>query len=181
MEPTEIDEFTKEIKEGGEARLTYVSLAISVLAVLVAMVTVMGHRTHTEAVLSQARASDQWNEYQARKMRIQQVAIATDLLSLQPSNGDQAAVQAKLSDYKSNLTKWQKETDADADKAKDDENDVKLAERKAVRWDLSEAMLQIAVVLASITLLTRKHLFVMAAIVLGFAGLLIAASTLLVQ
>ena len=37
--------------------MTHVSLAISILAVLVAMVTVLGHRTHTEAVLMQARAS----------------------------------------------------------------------------------------------------------------------------
>ena len=181
MEPTEIDEFRKQIEEGGQSHLTYVSLAISVLAVLVAMVTVMGHRTHTEAVLSQSRSSDQWNEYQARKMRIQQVSIAGDLLSLQPTNGNEAAVQAKLREYKANLAKWQKEIDVDAEKATEDEQEVRSAERKAVRWDLSEAMLQIAVVLASITLLTRRQVFVLAGIVLGVAGIAIAASTLLVH
>ena len=51
MEANEIQEFTESLEKGGENNLTYVSLAISILAVLVAMVTVLGHRTHTEAVL----------------------------------------------------------------------------------------------------------------------------------
>ena len=61
MEPTEMQEFSKQMKEGGEESLTKISLAISILAVLVAMVMVLGHRSHTEAVLMQSRAGDQWN------------------------------------------------------------------------------------------------------------------------
>ena len=53
MEATEIPEFSKQMKEGGEESLTSISLAISILAVLVAMVTVLGHRSHTQAVLVQ--------------------------------------------------------------------------------------------------------------------------------
>jgi len=37
--------------------------------VLVAITTVLGHRTHTEAVLTQNKATDQWNLYQAKKIR----------------------------------------------------------------------------------------------------------------
>ena len=39
------------MKESGEDSMMRVSLIISVLAVLVAMVTVMGHRQHAKAVL----------------------------------------------------------------------------------------------------------------------------------
>src|SRR6201996_9494161 len=99
MEPTEIDEFRKQVEEGGESGLTPVSLAISILAVLVAMVTVLGHRTHTQAVLEQAKASDQWNEYHAKKIRQNEFAVATDLLILHP-NANGAAVEKKLEDYK---------------------------------------------------------------------------------
>ena len=42
MEPTEIHEFSQQMKEAGESALTSISLAISILAVLVAIVT--GHR-----------------------------------------------------------------------------------------------------------------------------------------
>ena len=92
-----MQEFSKQMKEAGEGSgesLTRISLAISILAVLVAMVTVLGHRSHTEAVLSQSRAGDQWNEYQAKKIRFDQASVAMDLLSLQPSSNS-AAVEKK--------------------------------------------------------------------------------------
>jgi len=180
MEPTEMTEFSNEMREAGEKNMTRVSLLISTLAVLVAMVTVLGHREHTEAILLQARASDTWNEYQARKMRVQQMSIASDVLSLQPSSDDRA-VQAKLREYKDHMAKWQAELDEDQKKAQDYEAEVAAAEGKAARFDLGEALLEIAVVLASITLLTRHRRYAVVAMALGMAGLLTAASTLIVR
>ena len=173
MEPSEISEFSKEMKEAGEQSLTYVSLIISVLAVLVAMVTVLGHREHTEAVLAQARATDSWNEYQAHKGRSQQMSIASDLLSLQPSS-DSAGVQAKLGAYKAQVAHLNTESDREAEQAKEFEEKVDVAEHKAAKFDLGEALLQISVVLASITLLTRQPRYVFAALTLGIAGLVTA-------
>jgi hypothetical protein len=183
MEPTEIDEFTKQMKEGGEAgesNMKRVSLVISTLAVLVAMVTVLGHREHTEAILMQARASDVWSQYQARKMRVYLITGNSELLTLQPSSND-AAVQAKLLDYKQHLAKWQTELEQDQDKAHEYEAEVAAAEAKAARYDLGEALLQIAVVLASITLLTRHQLYVVVAMLLGLCGLFVSASALMVH
>ena len=180
MEADEIQEFSKTMREAGESSMTHVSLIISVLAVLVAMVTVLGHREHTEAVLMQSRAADQWNSYSAHKIRLQQVSVAEDLLSLQPSSNDNA-VKAKLAEYKDHIVKWQKELDSDSEKARDFEAEVAAAEKKAARYDLGEALLQIAVVLASITLLTRRQWYAMAALLLGVCGLAIAFSALLVH
>ena len=59
-----------------------VAFTMSVLAVLVAVTTVLGHRTHTEAVLDQNRATDQWNEYQAKKIRSYNTSLSGDLLSV---------------------------------------------------------------------------------------------------
>ena len=174
MEPSEISEFSKEMQEAGEHSMTHVSLIISVLAVLVAMVTVLGHREHTEAVLMQARASDSWNEYQAHRSRAQQLAIASDLLSLQPSS-DNTRVQARLGGYKSQIEHLTGETEAESEQAKGFQEQVEIAEHKAAKFDLGEALLQIAVVLASITLLTRQSRYVVAALVLGGAGLVTAA------
>jgi hypothetical protein len=55
---------------------------MSVVAVLVAVVTVLGHRTHTEAILDQNKATDQWNYYQAHKIRSNDTQLAADLLSV---------------------------------------------------------------------------------------------------
>jgi len=175
-----MDEFSKQVEEGGERGMKRVSLAISVLAVLVAMVTVLGHRTHTEAVLSQTRAADQWNEYQAKKIRQGQISAAADLLSLQPSSND-AAVQKKLGEYKAHIAKWNDDLADEQREAESLETEVKHAERRADRYDLGEAMLEIAVVLSSITLLTKQQHYFLLGCTLGLAGMLIAASALLVH
>src|SRR6187402_3091343 len=98
MEPEEIQEFVERQQEAGESRQYAVSFSISVLAVLVALATVLSHRAHTEAVLQQARATDEWNLYQAKKIRQSNIATTSDLLTvLAPNN---AAAAAKLQDYK---------------------------------------------------------------------------------
>lgn len=180
MEANEIHEFSEQMQEGGEKSMTYVSLIISVLAVLVAMVTVLGHREHTEAVLMQARAMDQWNEYQSHRIRQETVAAIADSLALQ-STPNAAAAQAGIEGFRSRVEKWKKDSEDESDKAKELEKEVDVAEHKAARYDLGEALLQIAVVLASVTLLTRRPIYVLAAVFLGAGGLITAVTALLVH
>ena len=177
MEPEEIQEFSKQMKEAGEGgeSLTHISLAISILAVLVAMVTVIGHRSHTEAVLSQARASDQWNEYQAKRIRASQLSAVSDMLQLQPS-ANSAAVEKELEQYAEQQKKYAEDTKEESEKAKDFEKDVEHAELQAFRYDVGEALLQISVVLCSITLFTRRKLYFFAGLTVGALGLLFAAT-----
>lgn len=174
MEPTEINEFSKQMREAGEANLTRISLAISILAVLVAMVTVLSHRSHTEAVLMQSRAGDQWNEYQAKKIRSENLANVVDLLALQPV-ADAGAAAKKVTEYKAHLSKWKDDLAEEQKTAREYEAEVQRAEKKAGRFDLGEALLQIAVVLSSITLLTRQRMYFFFGLALGVVGLLYAA------
>lgn len=182
MEPEEIAEFSKEMREAGEQNLTRVSLIISVLAVLVAMVTVMGHREHTEAVLAQARASDRWSEYQARRIRQVSVGLAADALTFQAGSGTfSPKLAAKLEEYKERQAKSQEQLNEDSSEAHKLEAEIIVAERKATRFDLGEALLQIGVVLASVTLLTRLWRYVAVALALGISGLLAALSAFLIH
>src|ERR1700722_11724625 len=183
MEADEVQEFANQMKESGEGggeSLRSISLGISILAVLVAMVTVLGHRSHTEAVLMQSRAGDQWNEYQAKKIRMDNLSVIIDLLALQPSS-DAAAVAAKTTEYKAHIQKWQSALNESMEKAHDFEKEVTRAEAKAAHYDLGEALLQIAVVLCSITLFTRKRTYFLLGLALGAAGLAIAASTFFIH
>src|ERR1700729_4304574 len=108
MEADEVQEFANRMKESGEGggeSLKTISLGISILAVLVAMVTVLGHRSHTEAVLMQARAGDQWNLYEAKKIREDSLEVVIDQMGLQPTT-DPAGTKAKLAEYKAHIAKW---------------------------------------------------------------------------
>ena len=178
MEATEMQEFAKQVKEGGEESLTNISLAISILAVLVAMVTVLGHRSHTEAVLAQARATDQWNLYEAKKIRQDSLEVVIDQIQLQPTV-DPKGTAAKLAEYKAHIAKWSNDLAETQKTAKGFEHDVEHAEHQASRFDLGEALLQISVVLSSITLFTRRRTWYFGGISLGAVGLLVAASAFL--
>jgi hypothetical protein len=180
MEATEMQEFAKQMKEGGEESLTTISLAISILAVLVALVSVLGHRTHTEAVLMQGRATDQWNLYQAKKIRQENLLVTVDLLQLQP-NSDAKATAAKLAEYNEHIAKWTEDLKQEQEQAQDFESEVKRAEAKAVRFDIGEALLQISVVLSSITLFTRRRSFFVGGLTVGLVGMAVATSVWLVR
>lgn len=180
MEATEMQEFAKQVKEGGEESLTSISLAISILAVLVAMVTVLGHRSHTEAVLAQARAADQWNLYEAKKIRQDSLEVVLDQMKLQPTV-NAAASAAKETEYKAHIAKWTTDLAETQKAAEEFQREVEHSENQAARYDLGEALLQISVVLSSITLFTRRRTWFVTGLSLGVAGLLVAASGLLVR
>ncbi len=181
MEANEVQEFANQMKESGEGgeSLKSISLGISILAVLVAMVTVLGHRSHTEAVLMQSRAGDQWNEYQAKKIRMDNLSVTVDLLAIQPTL-DAAAAHAKVVEYEAHIEKWKSDLAEEQEKARDFEKEVTHAEAQATHYDLGEALLQIAVVLCSVTLFTRRRAYFFLGLGLGAAGILFAISALLV-
>jgi hypothetical protein len=179
MEADEVQEFANQVKEGGES-LKIISLGISILAVLVAMVTVLGHRSHTEAVLMQSRAGDQWNEYQAKKIRMDNLSVTVDLLAMEPTV-NAAATDTKLQEYSAHIDKWKEDLAEEQKKAREFESEVSRAEAKASRYDLGEALLQIAVVLCSVTLFTRKRAYFLLGLSLGAAGLVVASSALLIH
>src|SRR5580700_11863554 len=72
---------TEETEERTMHPLTIpVSVTISILAVLGAIVTLLGHRAHTEELLLQAKASDQWGYYQAKDIRLHEMDAVADML-----------------------------------------------------------------------------------------------------
>ena len=157
-----------------------VAFTMSVLAVLVAVITVLGHRTHTEAVLKQNQATDQWNLYQAKKIRQSDTQLAEDMLSV-VSVGDKAAADKIAKGYADHVKKWDNDLKEEQDKAKELEEQVERAELRANRFDLGEALLEIALVTASITLLTKNRLYWFIGLAFGLGGILVSASVLMLK
>ena len=183
MEPTEIQEFSDQLKEANDRSgesLKTISLAISILAVFVAMVTVLGHRSHTRAILMQSRAADQWNQYQSKKIRMDDLSSTVEVLGLQPTL-NAAATAAKIAEYKIHIDKWEHELPEEEATAHQFEAAGEHAEGQADRYDLGEALLQIAVVLSSVTLFTRNHKYFIFGLTIGAAGLITAASAIFVH
>jgi hypothetical protein len=195
MEANEASELQEHAEHGAhESVLRPVAFTMSLLAVLVAVSTVLGHRTHTEAVLNQTKASveqnraaDQWADYQAHKIRANDTALASDLLSVLPlADKEKAAKLAK--GYADHGEKWDKDLkDLEASAREEEqkvheyEREVNRAEAKAVCFDLAEALLEIGLVITSVTLLTRSRIYWYFGMVFAVAGIVSGAAAFLVH
>ncbi len=174
----ELHEQAEKTRENPE--LIGATFTMSLIAVLVAAVSVLGHRAHTRTILDQTRAADAWSEYQARSIRSHNYDLFTDLLSVAHVNDDAEA--QKLKDrYASEQQRYQREQDAVEAKAKRFEASAEEQERQAGRYDLGEVCLEAALVITSITLITRKKPFWLLGSALAAAGVLIALSGLWVR
>src|SRR5260370_16768344 len=66
-ELTELEEHAEHARE--HPYLAPVTLTMAVVAVLVATVSLLGHRTHTEEIILQNKVTNQWGYYQAKNIR----------------------------------------------------------------------------------------------------------------
>jgi predicted RNase H-like nuclease (RuvC/YqgF family) len=181
MEANEAGELQEHAEHGAhEPSMRPVAFTMSVLAVLVAITTVLGHRTHTEAVITQNKTTDQWNEYQAKKIRSYATELDSHLLSvIQVTDAKKA--QKLVEDNAKRLDKWKDELPEEQKKAEQLEKKVEQAEARANRFDLGEALLEIALVVSSITLLTKNRLYWLLGLGFGVLGIISSASVLLLK
>lgn len=160
--------------------LAPVTLTMAILAVLVAAVSLMGHRTHTEEILLQNESTNRWAYYQAKNIRRHTYELFLDLLAVSNVRDTEGAgrVHDKYAKEVARYAEEQKEIEAEARKL---EAETKLARHRADRFDLGEVCLEIALVVTSITLLTRRRPFWHLGIVFTVVGLGVAASGLLLH
>ncbi|HEY6848611.1 MAG TPA: DUF4337 domain-containing protein [Terracidiphilus sp.] len=180
MEANEVQELKEHAEQGGERAMRPVAFTMSVVAVLVAITTVLGHRTHTEAVLDQNKATDQWNFYQAKKIRANDTQLAADLLSVVALADKDAAANITKS-YADHQAKWADDLKQEQQKAEALETTVGRAEVRANRFDLSEALLEIGLVISSVTLLTRAKPYWYLGILFSLGGVVSALTVLFLK
>src|ERR1700693_2171077 len=179
--PDDLSELQENAEHGREnPSLAPISVTMAILAVCVAVVSLLGHRSHTEELMMQNRATDQWAYYQAKNIRLHNYQMSIDLLSMVEFKDKEQAV--KFGDrYQSEVERYTKEESEIEDKAKEDENESASAQHKADRYDLGEVFLEIALVISSLALLSGKRIFWFLGLVSGLTGLGVAASVFLLH
>src|SRR5215467_8000348 len=120
-ELTELQEHAEHAK--GNPKLAPVSVTMAILAVLVAVASLLGHRAHTEEVVLQAKSSDQWAFYQAKNIRRHNDEIFVDLASVASMSGDAATLEKVREKYSKEAERYkdeQKEIETEARKLQDE-------------------------------------------------------------
>jgi hypothetical protein len=154
-----------------------VALFTSIYAVILAICALGGNNSMKEMLLAQQEASNQWAFYQAKNIRQYLYRIETDRLETQLVERGDTMKPAALKHYK---VKMQKSLDEQARLAKDKEaisEEAKKAEHerdvnraKDPYFDFAEALLQIAIVMSSVSIIANSRqvfVFSIGAAILG--------------
>ena len=175
----------QELKEHAEharehSELIPVTITMALLAVLVAAVSLLGHRTHTEEIILQNQVTDQWAYYQAKNIRRHTDELFADLTTVITTKDEEGMgkLREKYSAEAERYRDEQKELDA---KAHDLEQEKERARRKADRFDLGEVFLEIALVITSITLLSGRRFFWYLGLLLAVGGIVVARSAAILR
>jgi hypothetical protein len=169
----ELEVHTHHGEHGENPLVIPVSMTMSILAVLVAVATLFGHRAHTEELLLQAQATDQWAYYQAKNIRLHEMQVMVDQLGVFTVQ-DKGKTELLREKYQKEVERYGSDKDSISEKAKEQERERDLLRAKADRFDAGEGILEIALVICSLTLLTDKKFVWYAAMLIGSVG--IAAS-----
>jgi hypothetical protein len=174
MSADELGELHEQAEHGKHEGMAPVSLTMAVLAVLVAVASLLGHRAHTEEVVLQAQASDQWAFYQAKNSR----EHADEQFVASKNNGAEPEAREK---YAQEAERYKHDKDEIQGEARKLDGEVVAERNHADRFDLAEVFLEIGLVITSITLLSGKKLFWVLGMVMGVVGLVVAGSVIMMH
>jgi hypothetical protein len=169
----ELEVHTHHGEHGENPLVIPVSLSMSILAVLVAVATLFGHRAHTEELLLQAQATDQWAYYQAKNIRLHEMQVMVDQLGVFTVQ-DKEKTELLREKYQKEVERYGADKDSISEKAKEQEHERDILRAKADNFDAGEGILEIALVICSLTLLTDKKLFWYSAMLIGAIGIVVS-------
>lgn len=172
-------------EENNKDRERWIGVWIGALAVILAICSMGGNNAGKDATLKHIAAANTWAFFQSKNIRRQTIRLEADELQLMLSTrsdltpAGRATVEAKLKEYQdadAQLTSekvknegldelWAKATALEA------ERDVAM--QQDPYFDYAEAALQIAIVLASIAIITGGNWMLYSSIALGLLGILL--------
>jgi len=152
-----------------------VSITISIMAVFVAGVSLLGHRAHTEGLRLETQAASRWAQYQAKSVRLHEAQGFSDVVKLVAPLNKELGEQLKEK-YAKEVEHYESDKVDVSKEAKDLEDERDLTVRQADRFDGGEALLEIGLVICSITLLTKRKSFWLTGVLIGAVGITLAAT-----
>jgi len=153
-----------------------VGILAAVLAVLLAIVTIASHRTHTAAIITKSESNDQWQYYQATRLKYHNLELGERITKVLAATNP--AARESLDQYRADKQKYDTQAKELQAKARAKTEESEAAERRALRYDFGEGLLEIALVLSSLYFISRKMLFPVIGVIAGLAGLVVAVTGL---
>lgn len=178
MNPEELKESAEKAEHTGQKTI---GLTMAIVAVLLAVATLMGHRAHTEEVVLQGDRNTQWVNFDTKRMQRtlhEDMAILSESLPGSEKKAAEFKEKARIEregEPGKNGAPARDGTDKIRERAQELDAEMKVTQKRADRYDASELFLEISIVLCSIALLAEAKLywrlsFVTTAIGIGIAS-----------
>jgi Domain of unknown function (DUF4337) len=162
-----------------------IALLIAVIALFLALSETLGKGAQTESISRNVEASNLWAFFQAKSIRRTTVQTAAEQgkLGLASASDDAAktAVQKQIDDWQKTAARYRSEpetgegTEQLAERAKHAEHERDEATAKYHHFELASAAFQIAIVLASATIITGIIALAWISGALTLAGIVVTA------
>jgi hypothetical protein len=150
-----------------------VTITLAVLALFVAVATLLGNAASKEELLLQSQEADQWAFFQAKNSGLRSSQSNVDLLAaLQPSDKELAATTREK--YAKEVERYTHEKAEAQKEAQGLKQERLLTERRGFRYETAEVLLEISMIICTFTLLTSKKIFWHAGMLLAAVGVVIA-------
>jgi hypothetical protein len=177
------DELGRDAKDDNQRdRDRWIGVHIGVLAVILAICAMGGGNAAKEATLKNIEATNTWAFFQAKNMRRHVLRLEVDELELTVLSNPalapetRAAIEAKIADYKkldAELTSNPKSNEGldelfNRGKALEAERDTAM--RRDPYFDYGEALLQIAIVLGGVAIISGGSMLLTTSAVMGVLG-----------
>jgi hypothetical protein len=175
-------EATHDAAHSGKGSAKLIGLLISILALFLAVSEMLGKSAQTHGLALNIQASDTWNFFQAKTIRQTVLRTALETAKIEQP-GDKGNYDKQLTMWQSTIDRWESEPATNegrkelAKKAKDieHERDTFLARYHA--YEIASLVLQLGIVLASVTLLSSISAFAFGSVALGVTGVVLLVGT----
>jgi len=157
-----------------------VSITISIMAVFVAGMSLLGHRAHTEGLRLETQAASRWTQYQAKSIRLHETQGFSDVIKIVAPLNKELGEELKEK-YAKEVEHYEGDKSDVSKEANKLEDERDLTVRQADRFDGGTALLEIGLVICSITLLTKKKFFWIGGMLIGALGFGLAVTGFLLH
>jgi hypothetical protein len=169
-----------EVHEKAENPFTRaVALCVAVYACGLAVATFGGHNAAKEMMMAKAEESNQWNRYQSKSTRAALYKLEANRLQAERGmEGERfhpakAQLLAVAAEEEGRMKKDMEEIEATARRH---QAEVKLMMRKDPYFDFAEVAFQLAIVLASVAMLSGKRWAFVASLLLAVGAVLLTVN-----
>lgn len=167
-----------EIPEARDPFEKRVAVSIAGLAVVLAVVENKGDNAKTDAIIQTNEAANQWARFQSKSIKGTMVRMEHGLLSSLQTAPTKTA-EERVDFLKRESERYEADEQEIATLAKTAQANAEVAAKINDRCDQGALALQIAIVVASVSILARWRGLWIAGVVLGLAGAIIGASAFL--